>query len=355
MLASIVIVVIVFGSVGGILFLTNQYEPSSVAVVVMNPGFGDFGRADQVEEGLTENVLIQYYRPDPPATEAEAETLMESLAASENYLLIIVVGNELQDEVQRVADLYPQQKFAMIGGLVNLENVASSTFDIHEAAFLAGIIAALVAEEDPYNGTIGILGSVPTDYDVVRMIAGFRHGVNTAILDFGLNVEILTPRYVGSYNDSATAESMANTLYTTDFCSIVFAPVRASIMGIRAGMLSANETFHNLSLSDRMPLAIAAEMNLDYIGNPNIEVGSGPSWIVTSVVAQYDAGVLSIVNATLWDLFPGGIRENFNLANQGVNITDFEFSTTVVDASYIESAWEYAQNIINGTIVVNDS
>jgi basic membrane lipoprotein Med (substrate-binding protein (PBP1-ABC) superfamily) len=121
-----VIVVIVFGSVGGILFLTNQYEPSSVAVVVMNPGFGDLGRADQVDEGLTENVLVQYYRPDPPATEAEAETLMESLAASGNYLLIIVVGNELQDEVQRVAGEYTGQNFALIGGLVNLENVASA-------------------------------------------------------------------------------------------------------------------------------------------------------------------------------------------------------------------------------------
>ncbi|MHA2002873.1 MAG: BMP family lipoprotein, partial [Candidatus Thorarchaeota archaeon] len=183
-LASIVIVVIVFGSVGGILFLTNQYEPSSVAVVVMNPGFGDLGRADQVDEGLTENVLVQYYRPDPPATEAEAETLIESLAASGNYLLIIVVGNELQDEVERVAGEYTGQNFALIGGLVNLENVASATFDVQEASFLAGIIAALVAEEDPYNGTIGILGSVSTDYDVSRMIAGFEHGVDTAILAF---------------------------------------------------------------------------------------------------------------------------------------------------------------------------
>ncbi|MHA2385572.1 MAG: BMP family lipoprotein [Candidatus Thorarchaeota archaeon] len=354
-LASIVIVVIVFGSVGGILFLTNQYEPSSVAVVVMNPGFGDLGRADQVDEGLTENVLVQYYRPDPPATEAEAETLIESLAASGNYLLIIVVGNELQDEVQRVAGEYTGQNFALIGGLVNLENVASATFDVQEASFLAGIIAALVAEEDPYNGTIGILGSVSTDYDVSRMIAGFEHGVDTAILAFGLNVEVLTPRYVGSYNDSSTAESMINTLYVTDFCSIVFAPVRASITGVREGMLSANETFHDLGLSDRDPLAIAAEMNLDYFGNPNPLVASGPTWIVTSVVPRYDVAVSNLVNATLWDQFPGGIRENFNLANQGVNVTDFEFSTTVVDASYIDIAWEYAEHIINGTIAVDDS
>lgn len=355
LLASIVIVVIVFGSVGGILFLTNQYEPSSVAVVTMNPGFGDLGRADQVDEGLTENVLVQYYKPNPPATEAEAEILIESLAASGSYLLIIVVGYELQDEVQRVADVHTNQKFAMIGGLVNLENVASSTFDIHEASFLAGVIAALVAENDPYNGTIGILGSVQTDYDVFRMIAGFEHGIDTAVLAFGLNVEVLTPRYVGSYNDSATAESMINTLYITDFCSIVFAPVRASIEGVREGMLSANETFHDLALDDRMPLAIAAEMNLDYLGNPDPLVASGPTWMITSVVPRYDVAVSNIVNATLWDLFPGGISENFNLANQGVNITDFHFSTTVVESSYIETAWEYAQLIINGTISVNDS
>jgi basic membrane lipoprotein Med (substrate-binding protein (PBP1-ABC) superfamily) len=349
------IVVIVFGSIGGILFLTNQYEPSSIAVVAMNPGFGDMGRADQVDEGLTENILVQYYRPDPPATEAEAETLMESLAASGNYLLIIVVGYELQDELQRVANEYTMQKFAMIGGLVNLDNVASATFDIHEAAFLAGIVAALVADEDPYNGTIGILGSIATDYDVDRMIAGFEHGVDTAILAYGLNVEVLTPRYVGSYNDSATAETMTNNLFITDFCSIIFAPVRASIEGVRAGMLAANDTFHDLALSSRLPLVIAAEMNLDYYGNRDPLVASGPSWIVTSVVPRYDVSAVNIVNATLWDIFPGGIRENYNLANQGVNITDFEFSTTIVDASYIEAVWEYAGHIINGTISVDDS
>jgi basic membrane lipoprotein Med (substrate-binding protein (PBP1-ABC) superfamily) len=354
-LASIVIVVIVFGSVGGILFLTNQYDPSSIAVVAMNPGFGDMARADQVREGLTENILVQYYFPDPPDTEAEAEALMESLAASGDYLLIIIVGHELQDELQRAADKYPNQKFAMIGGLVNLDNVASATFDIQEAAFLAGIIAALIADDDPYNGTIGILASVPDDYDVIRMIAGFEQGVDTAIQDYGLNVEVLTPRYVGSYNDSATAETMTSTLFITDFCSIIFAPVRASIVGVRAGMLAANDTFYDLSLTNRMPLVIGAEMNLDYYGNRNPLVRSGPSWIVTSVVPRYDTSVINIVNATLWNMFPGGITENYNLANQGVNITDFEFSTTIVDDSYIDAAWEYAARIINGTIMVNDS
>jgi basic membrane protein A len=350
-----VIVVIVFGSVGGLLFLTNQYEPSSVAVVVMNPGFDDTSRADQVREGMAElasDVSVQYYVPDPPATEADAQTLLDSLASSGSYLLIIVVGNELEDELQQVAALYPNQKFAMIGGVVSLDNVASSTFDIHEAAFLAGIVAALVADEDPFNGTIGILGSVPTDYDGIRMIAGFEQGVDTAVLAFGLNVEVLSPRYVGSYNDSATAASMVNTLFTTEFCTIVFAPVRASIWGVREGMLTANETLHPLG---RLPLAIAAEMNQDYIGNPNPDIASGPSWMITSVVARTDVALYNVVNATLWDRFTGGMRENFNLENQGVNITDFQFSNTIVHFTYIDAAWEYAQAIINGTITVFES
>ncbi len=353
-LASVVIVVIVFGSVGGILFLTNQFEPSRVAVVVMNPGFDDSSRADQVREAMTEEVAVQYYIPDSPATEAEAQTLMESLASSGNYLLIIIVGNELEDELQQVAAIYQNQKFALIGGFVDLDNVASATFEIHEAAFLAGIIAALVADEDEYNGTIGILGSVSTDYDVIRMIAGFEQGVDTAILAFGLNVEVLEPRYVGSYNDTNTASVMTHTLFTTEFCSIVFAPVRASIWGVREGMLSANETFSTLGL-DRLPLAIGAEMNQDYIGNPNPYVRSGPSWMITSVVARSDLAFTHILNATLWDRYPGGELEDFNLANGGVNITDFAFSRTNVDAAYISTAWEYAQAIINGTIAVNDS
>ncbi|MFW9847335.1 MAG: BMP family protein [Candidatus Thorarchaeota archaeon] len=354
-IASIVIVVIVFGSVGGLLFLTNQYEPSSVAVVVMNPGFGDSSRADQIYEGMMDTaseVSVQYYTPDAPATESEAETLIENLAASGHHQLIIVVGHELQDELQRVAALYPNQKFAMIGGFVNLDNVASATFEVHEAAFIAGVVAAFVASDDPYNGTVGILGSVPTDHDGQRMIAGFTQGVETANTAYDLNVELLSPRYVGSYNDSATAASMVETLYTVDFCSVVFTPVRASIWGIREGMLAANET---LSILDRRPLAIAAEMNQDYIGNPNPNIATGPSWMITSVVIRSDVALNHIIVETLWDRFPGGQNFNYNLENMGVNITDFRFSNTVVDWDYIHLAWDFSQAVINGTITVNDS
>ena len=45
--ASVIIVIIVFSAVGGYVFLTNQYVPSNVAVVVVNPGFGDRSMADQ--------------------------------------------------------------------------------------------------------------------------------------------------------------------------------------------------------------------------------------------------------------------------------------------------------------------
>jgi basic membrane lipoprotein Med (substrate-binding protein (PBP1-ABC) superfamily) len=145
---------------------------------------------------------------------------------------------------------------------------------------------------------------------------------------------------------------MIHTLYTTEFCSIVFAPVRASIWGVREGMLTANETLHPLG---RLPLAIAAEMNLDYIGNPDPDIRSGPSWMITSVVARSNIALYNAVNATLWDRFAGGELENFNLANSGVNITDFQFSNTIVASTYIDSAWDYTRAIINGTITVNDS
>ncbi|RLI58321.1 MAG: hypothetical protein DRO87_04190 [Candidatus Thorarchaeota archaeon] len=357
--ASVIIVALVFSAVGGYIFLTHQYDPSDIAVVMLEPGLGDHSMIDQVYEGLQElagDVTVHYeYRT---ATDAnDAQDIMEQLAAEGTYDLIIVIGQELTQKVQAVASTHPNQKFAFIGGSVIADNVISAVFAQHEAAFLAGVLAGFVATQNSTStGIVGILGSVETDPTVISLVAGFTQGLEYANTTYNLNVTLLPAQYVGSYNDSATAATLAYDLYKPDGgnASIIFAPVRASILGVRQAMELANST-HYWNITGREPFAIAAEGNQDYLGNPDINIRSGDrSWVVTSVVPRSDLAVYTAINMTLWDRFEGGVLPTYNLANGGVNITNFEFSEEIVTPDIRAVLHDIRLDIIAGLIVVDD-
>ncbi len=358
LIASLVIVIIVFGAVGGLLYTTSPYEPSRVAVVVMEPGFGDLSYADQLMRGLqalAADIPVQYAIQDPVDTPAEGQQLLEQLAASGRYSLILVLGPELQDPLNNVAAAYPEQDFGMIDGIVPRENVFSSTFRTYEASFVAGVFAALMA--DNLTHIVGVIGSVEADPRVANMIDGFIQGVNRAKNDMALDVDVLEPEFVGSYNDTYTAGNMTYNMFIQKEASIIFAPVRASITGVRLGMLEANHSLsslYNLTKQekyDRKPLVIAAEGDQDYYGLPDPEVESGESWIPLSVVPRTDLAAYRVINATLWQDFPGAQEVIYDLANGGVNITDFTYSTQYTDP-YRPIVWDYYHAVVNGTIVV---
>jgi len=351
LLSSVVIVLVIFGSVGALLFITNPYEPPTIAVVVMDPGFGDLSLVDQANIGmqnLTGDVSVQYYVPTPyPQTVSEAETLMLSLAAQGQYDLIVAIGPKLVPALQNAAQAYPSQKFAMIGGCVNLENVASASFAVEQAAFLAGVLAAFLSIQENYTGKVGILASVNDDPLVTSLINGFVQGVEHANTTYFLNLTLLPTQYIGSYNNTDVAQSTTYSMFTSGQASVIFAPVRASIKGVRLGMFQANST-----LLHRMPLVIGAESDQDYYGCSDVGHPTDPSWIATSAVPRTDLAFYQIANLTMWSLFPGGQNLEYNLANGGANITSFQYSTTYISHSIRLIIADYKDSIVEGTIVV---
>ncbi len=354
LLSSVVIVLVIFGSVGALLFITNPYEPPTIAVVVMDPGFGDLSLVDQANIGmqnLTADVSVEYFVPTPyPQTVPEAEALLRSLAAQGQYDLIVAIGPKLMPALQNAAEAYPSQRFAMIGGYVNLANVASASFAVEQASFLAGVLAAFLSIRENYTGKVGIIASVNDDQLVTSLINGFVQGVEHANTTYLLNVTLLPIQYIGSYNNTDAARSTTYNMFITSKASVIFAPVRASINGVRLGMFQANTTL--LYLKHRMPLVIGAEADQDYLGCSDTSHPTDPSWITTSVVPRADLAFQQIANLTMWDLFPGGQNLEYNLANGGANITRFQYSTTYVSDALMIIISDYKDSIVEGTIVV---
>ena len=355
LIGSAVIVAIVFIGVTGVVFLTAQYEPPRIAVYLLEPGFDDYGFRDQCRHGMdaVQGDISLSYAPFVFASAAEAETSMKASAASQYYDLIMGLGDNLGSAVQNAAQAYPNQKFAMIGAAVDLPNVASATFAVEEAAFLAGVLAAHLVSNDPYNGRIGVVASFETDPTVGAMVTAFKNGAILGNSSAGFGITLREDVYLGSDNNTELANNTVFDLFTEGGpgagVSLIFAPVGMSIPGVRAGMLRANATFDTWGEDDRMPLVIAAGTNLDYLGLPDPDIPSGESWIPTSVVPRADTAIYRIINATLWNDFEAGVTP-YRLANSGVNITDFQFSTQYIPIPLRQIIKQVQAEIIAGDI-----
>ncbi len=362
MVISLVVIGIIFGGVGVMIMVAAPYQPSVVGVVLMAPGFGDMSMADTIEAGLhllQSDSSVEYAFPDPlPTNVAGAQEWLTTFAKRSDIDLVIAVGSDLTSAVSNVAQLYPDKKFALIGGSVTLNNVASAEFESQEAAFLGGVVAAFVANSQPYFGTtkhtgeIGILAAMQ-DREMTTLINGFIQGVEAANETYNLNVTLKDPVFLNSWNTSE-AQNKTYNMFVDDGMSIIFAPVRASYWAVRAGMLQAqNEFVANITQKFRMPLVIAAEGNLDYYGTANPEIPVAPSWITTSVWDRTDLAIYRVINLTLWNKFPSGEYIDYNLANGGVNITNFLYSSTYIPDALNSAIDSYTQLIVNGTIFVD--
>ncbi|MHA2081368.1 MAG: BMP family ABC transporter substrate-binding protein, partial [Candidatus Thorarchaeota archaeon] len=295
---------------------------------------------------------------------ADLTDIIDTIASNRNHDLILVIGTEvgLAAAVESVAGDNPNQRFGFVGGFVDQPNVASATFAHDEAAFLAGALAAFLAVDNVNrSGIVGIISSVASDATVTELIDGFIQGLTYANTTHNLGVTLLPQQFIGSYNDSTTAQARAQNMWNPNLgnATVIFAPVRASIEGIRAAMEYANQTWFS-DIRNREPFIIAAEGDQNYMGNPDIEIATGPSWVVTSVVPRSDLATYRIINAMLWDNFTGGVDYGGgfnvpgNLQNNGTILADMEeFQNELwVTGAMINMTIDYRLAIVNGTITI---
>jgi basic membrane protein A and related proteins len=102
--------------------------------------------------------------------------------------LIITVGFNLADATAAAAEGNPDQKFALIDSTVDpaMENVKPILFNTHEAAYLAGYLAAGITE----TGTVATYGGFPIP-SVTIFMDGFVDGVAKYNEDHGTEVKAL--------------------------------------------------------------------------------------------------------------------------------------------------------------------
>jgi len=122
--------------------------------------------------------------------------------AEQGYDLVFGHGFEFQDPAMQVGAEFPHTAFVVSSGSVHAANVASLTFHLDQATYLAGIVAASLSK----TGRAGCVGGIKLP--VIRTtFAGFTAGARSVKPDFAV-----AEAYTGSFEDVAAAKAATDAL-----------------------------------------------------------------------------------------------------------------------------------------------
>lgn len=238
---------------------------------------------------------------------------------TQNYDLIITIGNDVCTLARNAAKDNPDQKFALIDfGEADLPpNACSYRFDGSEGAFLAGFLAARMTS----GNQVGFIGGMVFP-QVQKMGQAFAAGARYARP--GIVVESV---YMNDFFDIAGGHATADLIYDNNVQVI----------------------FHAAGVSGHGVIEAADEKEKFVIGVDADQRMMAPDNVLTSVIIDLNMAVLDACNAVENDTFPAGRRLIMNLANGGVRLGAF----SNVPPQIIETVHFIQEGIIIGSIVIN--
>jgi len=310
-----------------------EEETFRVAMITAQGGLGDRSYNDSGYLGLTRaeeelGIEVQVIESQDPV--AEGEQLLRT-AAENGFDLVITLEYTHFDPLARVAPDYPDTIFAIVGIVVEGDNVVSVLFKEHEASFLAGALAALVTTmegNDQVNpeAVIGAIGGTQSP-GIDKFIVGYAEGAEYINPD----VEVLTA-YANGFGDPANGQELALAMYDQG-ADIIFQIAGGTGEGV---FQAAEDTNH---------YAIGVDADQDYIK---------PGFILTSMIKRVDTAVYDLCSRLVaGTLEPGGIVE-YGLAEEGVGLSPMEYTIDDIPAEFLDTIAELQQMIIDGEIEVTD-
>ena len=246
--------------------------------------------------------------------------------AERGYDLIVGVGFAQMPIMEQVARDYPDLKFAIIDGVIDLPNVASLIFKEHEGSFLVGMIAGSVTKTDK----IGFVGGM--DIPLIHKFAtGYEEGARYA----NPRVQVFL-NYVGvtdaAWNNPGKGKELA-TAQIERGADVLFQAAGNSGLGV---FDAAEET---------RKLAIGVDSNQNWVK---------PGFILTSMIKRVDVAVYKTVEEVIGGRFSGGMHL-YGLENDGVAYALDDYNRSLVPPSVIDEVERAKKEIIAGRIKVTDA
>ena len=266
-----------------------------------------------------------FLRDVEPGDPTSIEPSMRAFA-ERGYDLIIGVGFAQAPIMNDVASDYPNLKFAIIDGVIDLPNVASLIFKEHEGSFLVGMIAARTTK----TGKVGFVGGMDIPL-IHKFETGYAEGARYA------NPKIqVFENYVGvtdsAWNNPGKGKELAKAQIERG-ADVIFQAAGNSGLGVFDAAEEMNK------------LAIGVDSNQNWVK---------PGFILTSMIKRVDVSVFNSVKDVIEGRFKGGIHE-LGLENDGIGYALDDYNRNLVPKPVLDEVERAKQDIIAGRIKVTDA
>ncbi|HNY81770.1 MAG TPA: BMP family ABC transporter substrate-binding protein [Thermotogota bacterium] len=239
---------------------------------------------------------------------AKWESNLIALAATGKYDLIVTFTEGMPKSVEKAADMFPRQKFALIDGIAAIKpNVYSLGFKDEEMCYLAGYFAGLITLSDlpgaNPNLTVGLIGGDTYPAMTDRMKPAFTKGARAVHPDIDVLFSV-----VGSWSDPKKGKDLAQAQYAQG-ADIILTIAGGSGVGAIQEALRLNKYIIGVD-SNTIPLA--------------------PGTILACALKRADLAMNDVMRRAFSSALPYGATERHGIAE---GVIGFTFD----DPTYLET------------------
>ncbi|MBP7415384.1 MAG: BMP family ABC transporter substrate-binding protein [Pyrinomonadaceae bacterium] len=275
-----------------------------------------------------------------PGNPTSIEPAMRAFA-EKNFDLIFGVGFAQGPIMQKVANDYPNIKFAIVDGVIfeadgktPKVNVASLVFREHEGSYLVGVIAASKSK----TGVLGFLGGMD-----IPLIHRFETGYEEGARSVNPNIKVID-NYVGvtdgAWNNPGKGKELSLAQIEKG-ADVIFTAAGNSGLGA----FDAVEQYGRDSNGQANKFVIGVDSNQN---------GVKPGFVLTSMVKRVDNACYNVIVEVLGGKFEGGFHV-FGLDKDGVAYAMDDNNKALIPADVIAKAEEARRKIVAGEIKVTDA
>lgn len=275
-----------------------------------------------------------------PGNPTSIEPAMRAFA-ERNFDLVVGVGFAQGPIMKKVADDFPDIKFAIVDGVIMeadgktpKANVASLVFREHEGSYLVGMIAASKSK----SGVLGFIGGMD-----IGLIHRFAKGYEEGALAVNPNAKFEV-NYVGvtdsAWNNPGKGKELALSQISKG-ADVIFTAAGNSGLGA-------------FDAAEQYGVGPNGEANKFVIGVDSNQNGVKPGFVLTSMVKRVDNAVYDVVKEVIGKNFKGGFHV-FGLDKDGVAYSMDQFNDKLVPADVRTKVEAAKAKIIAGEIKVTDA
>src|SRR5690625_2183766 len=240
----------------------------------------------------------------------------------------VITGTTQQhDNLDEIAQDFPDQLYITYDDVVEQPNVASITYAQNEGSFLAGVLAGIATtdtdtfDKSDGNKKVGALGGM--DIPVINdFIVGFEKGAQSVDAD----IEILVS-YVGDFNDPNTGYDQTTAMFQQG-ADVVFAVAGGSGLGTLKASADA----------DKYSIGVDMDQNDEEPGHVIASMLKDIGVSLNNAIDAYVAGDLKFGETTVYGLEDGGVK--------------LVYAEDIVPQDVIDQVDGYIEQVLSGEIEV---